>query len=77
MLLPGVYTTSKLDLSVNVSVTERLRCAAVSPDADNGAAPSVPSPRNVSPLRITLVPALRDHVYPLVTTRRLSSLSRS
>ena len=62
MLLPGVYTTWKLDVSANVSVTERLRWAAVSPDADDGSAPLVPSPRKVSPLRTTLVSALRDHV---------------
>ena len=62
MLFPGVYTTWKLDLSVNVSVTERLRCAAVRPDAEEGSAPFVPSPRKVSPLRSTFVPALRDQV---------------
>ena len=62
MLLPGVYTTRNVDVSVNVSVTERLRCAAVSPDADDGSAPFVPSPRKASPLRSTFVSALRDHV---------------
>ena len=60
MLLPGVYTTWNVDVSVNVSVTERLRCAAVRPDADDGSAPLVPSPRKVSPARCTLVSALRD-----------------